>query len=93
VNWCLLKAGIVGTKSAAARSWVNWGKATTAVPGAIIVLHDNKVQMASGYHVGFLVKDTGSHHLLLGGNQHDEVRTSKYPKGSWRLVASRWPNQ
>jgi uncharacterized protein (TIGR02594 family) len=93
VNWCLLQAGIAGTKSAAARSWVDWGKASAAIPGAITVLHDDKVRRGSGYHVGFLVQDAGSHYLLLGGNQHDQVRTSKYPKRSWRLVAHRWPPQ
>ena len=91
VNWCLLRAGIIGTNSAAAKSWVNWGKVSAAIPGAITVLQDNSLQRGSGYHVGFLVQDTGSHYLLLGGNQHDEVRTSKYPKRSWRLVAHRWP--
>jgi uncharacterized protein (TIGR02594 family) len=91
VNWCLSRAGITGTNSAAARSWEGWGKVSAAIPGAITLLHDNGFQRGFGYHVGFLVQDAGSHYLLLGGNQHDEVRTSKYPKHSWRLVALRWP--
>jgi uncharacterized protein (TIGR02594 family) len=93
VKWCLLQVGIAGTKSAAARSWVDWGKASAAVPGAITVLHDHRAPRASGYHVGILVQDTGFHYFLLGGNQHDEVRVSKYPKSSWRVVAHRWPAQ
>lgn len=91
VNWCLLQTGITGTNSAAAKSWAEWGKPSAAIPGAITVLQDLKATSGSGYHVAFLVQDAGAHYLLLGGNQHNEVRTSKYPKHSWRVVAHRWP--
>jgi uncharacterized protein (TIGR02594 family) len=91
VNWCLAQAGIVGTNSAAAKSWTHWGKASPALPGAITVLHDCKSANGSGYHVAFLISDTGSKYLLLGGNQHDQVRVSVYPKSCWQLIAYRWP--
>lgn len=95
VNWCLRQAGLNGTNSAAAQSWITWGKASTAISGAITVVRDvtdcGRLS-ASGFHVGFLVHDTGSHYRLLGGNQKNRVRISKYPKSSWQVVAHRWPN-
>lgn len=94
VNWCLRQAGLNGTNSAAAQSWITWGKASAAISGAITVVRDvsaGSSLSASGFHVGFLVQDTGSHYRLLGGNQKNQVRISKYPKSSWQVVACRWP--
>src|SRR5687767_7016109 len=39
VNWCLWQAGVVGTNSAAAASFVNWGKSTDAQTGAVCVIY------------------------------------------------------
>lgn len=96
VNWVLSQAGIKGTNSAAAISWMNWGRAMASQSGAIVVIHNNKLQTSSlsysGYHVAFLIKETATHYHLLGGNQRNRVKVSRYPKKSWALTASRWPN-
>lgn len=95
VNWCLREAGIKGTRSAAAASWLTWGKPSEAKIGAITIIHSigavhNRVSV-TGYHVGFFLRGDGSSVTLLGGNQRDQVRQSTYPKKAWRVVAYRWP--
>lgn len=72
VNWVCQQAGLKGTQSAAARSWLNWGdEARSIVPGCIAVLKrgDNS---ALG-HVGFVSDKTSLSILLLGGNQDNSV--------------------
>jgi uncharacterized protein (TIGR02594 family) len=95
VNWCLKKVGIKGTNSAAAASWIRWGNGTEPRYGAITVIYDpasaNSRLSRSGNHVGFLVEETGTHYVLLGGNQGDSVKVSRYPKRKWRLKGRRWP--
>jgi uncharacterized protein (TIGR02594 family) len=95
-NWCMQQAGIAGTKSAAAISWMHWGKPSAAIPGAITIIHNRKAAgsrlTASGYHVGFLVEEGPSHYRLLGGNQHNRVQYSNFSKASWQLVGYRWPS-
>jgi uncharacterized protein (TIGR02594 family) len=95
VNWCLQQAGIIGTNSAAAKDWLNWGQSTDAHPGAIAVIYNpaaaNSRLSRSGNHVGFLVEETATHFILLGGNQSDRVQVSSYSKSTWRLKGYRWP--
>lgn len=95
VNWVLKKAGITGTNSAAAASWLNWGKPTMTKVGAITVIRNKNAANSnltySGNHVGFLLKETATHYFLLGGNQSDQVKVSRYPKKSWDLRGHRWP--
>ncbi|CAB4141439.1 TIGR02594, TIGR02594 family protein [uncultured Caudovirales phage] len=81
VNWCMTKAGYVGTRSAAARSWASWGvKIDKPVKGCIVVL-----TRTGGGHVGFY--EDGDDHTIsvLGGNQDDAVNVRKYR--SSRLLA------
>lgn len=96
VNWCLKQAGIKGTDSAAAISWLKWGKVTNAQTGAITVIYNSKAANSSltvsGNHVGFLVQETATHFFILGGNQSDQVKISSYPKSTWILKGYRWPN-
>ncbi|MEY4589841.1 MAG: hypothetical protein RL497_1917 [Pseudomonadota bacterium] len=96
VNWCLAQAGITGTLSAAAASWVNWGSSKGAQTGAITVIHNpamaNSSLSRSGNHVGFLVEETSTHYVLIGGNQGNEVKETRFPKKSWKLKGHRWPN-
>ena len=96
VNWVMKEAGIKGTNSAAAISWVQWGKASPAKQGSIVILNSSKSQNSSlsysGNHVGFLVKETSTHYHILGGNQRNKVKESRYPKKNWKLKGCRWPN-
>lgn len=97
VNWCLKQAGIKGTDSATAISWLSWGKPTSAKSGAIIVIYNtnaaNSSLTSSGNHVGFLVQETATHYQILGGNQSNKVKISSYPKTAWSLKGYRWPSQ
>ncbi|HLL52836.1 MAG TPA: TIGR02594 family protein, partial [Myxococcaceae bacterium] len=96
VNWCLSRAGVKGTNSAAAASWVTWGN-TSATPknGAIAVIYNasaaNSSLSTSGNHVGFLVEETDTHFVLLGGNQSNQVKVSSFAKSKWKLKGYRWP--
>lgn len=95
VNWALSKAGVRGTRSAAAASFASWGAKTEGRYGVIAVIYNagaaNSSLSRSGNHVGFLVEETSSHFILLGGNQSDSVKISSFSKRKWRLKAYRWP--
>jgi len=96
VNWCIERAGYEGTDSAWARSWLKWGKDAGEDPpiGAIVVLQ-RPPDPTSG-HVGFLVEKPSLAVPVeqraigvLGGNQSDSVRVSRYPAA--RLLGYRVP--
>lgn len=96
VNWVLKESGIEGTNSAAAASWLDWGQRVESKPGAITVIYmknANQSLSSSGNHVGFLLRETSSHYVILGGNQGDQVKESHYPKSSWQLRGYRWPQE
>lgn len=97
VNWVITAAKISGTNSAAAASWLTWGEKTSAKTGAITVIRNAKAAnsslTSSGNHVGFLVNETATHYVLLGGNQSNQVKISNFPKSSWTLRGYRWPKQ
>lgn len=82
VGACLEAAGIASTRSLRARSYLDWGVATvTPSLGAITVLaRDDDPALG---HVGFLIGETGSHVILLGGNQSDAVTVASFDR---RLV-------
>ena len=96
VNWCLKQCGIRGTNSAGAASWKGWGNASAARHGAIAVIFNPAMARSSltatGNHVAFLVEETKTHWVLLGGNQGNSVKVSRYPKAKWKLLALRWPS-
>lgn len=95
VNWCLKQAGVAGTNSAAAASWISWGRAASSQYGSIIVIYKpsaaNSSLTSSGNHVGFLIEETTTHYKILGGNQSNQVKESRFPKSSWQRKAMRWP--
>ena len=70
VNWCVEKAGYVGTKSALSTSWLSWGKKIDKpVKGCISVFS----RPSGGGHVGFYFDETPTlsetYIRILGGNQ------------------------
>jgi len=95
--WC---AGFVGgileeesiqsSRSAAARSYMNWGKdARGPKQGAIVVFWRGKRSGWSG-HVGFVVGVAANGDpWVLGGNQGDAVSIRKFSKD--RVLGYRWP--
>jgi uncharacterized protein (TIGR02594 family) len=95
INWVFRQMGVVGTNNALAASWINWGTATTAQAGAITVIYSaaaaNSSTTRSGNHCAFLVSETDTHYVLLGGNQGNAVQVKEFAKQTWELKAYRWP--
>lgn len=89
VNWCMASAGVRGTGSALARSWLDWGTALERpVYGCIVVLTRDDPASWKG-HVGFYLRHDAEDIFLFGGNQLDEVRELAYPVTS--VLSYRWP--
>jgi uncharacterized protein (TIGR02594 family) len=97
--WCsaaanawMSRAGIVGTGSLAARSWLTWGKSLNKQirPGAVAVFTRGDPKGWQG-HVAFCTgKETRTHIEVVGGNQRNAVTTDMYQKS--RLLDTRWPS-
>jgi uncharacterized protein (TIGR02594 family) len=78
VNWCITQAGLEGTDSAWARSWLEWGRepeTDNEWEGAICILSRG----ATSGHVGFVVDWDEDKVKLLGGNQSDSVSYAWFP--------------
>jgi conserved hypothetical protein TIGR02594 len=89
VNWCMERAGIKGTNSAAARSWLDWGQVLdTPREGCIAIFKRGKPP--SG-HVTFYVGPSPDPTYIncLGGNQGDMVKCSRYAIAD--ILGYRWP--
>lgn len=77
VNWCLQQAGILGTNSAAAKSFLKWGREIKdPVPGCIVVL--KRGGHAWNGHVAFYLGKNNLNISLLGGNQSNRVKVGNY---------------
>lgn len=88
VNWCVMQAGLPGTRSAAARSWLKWGRILHAPePGCITVFR--RGSNPNSGHVAFFLARRGAFIDVLGGNQSNSVRVSAYRAVD--LLAYRWP--
>jgi uncharacterized protein (TIGR02594 family) len=81
VNWVVTQAGEEGTNSAAARSWLDWGKKLSyPEPGCIVVLKRGKD--ATLGHVGFYIEAHSPYFTVLGGNQNNMVCDSTFIIGA-----------
>ena len=90
VNWAFAQAGITGTGSALARSWLTWGQPLEQpVPGCVVVLYRDDPASWKG-HVSFHLRTEGDRIFLFGGNQLDAVREHHYPLDS--VLSYRWPH-
>ena len=92
--WCagfvggvLESVGIRSSRSAAARSYLNWGRALPAPRlGCVVVFERGPVNG----HVGFVAgADRAGNLLVLGGNQGDAVSIKPFSRG--RVLGLRWP--
>ena len=89
VGACLKRAGVQGTGSLMARSYLAWGIGLDEPRlGAIAVLSRGS-DPALG-HVGFWIGARDAHVLLLGGNQADSVSVASFPAS--RVMGYRWPD-
>ena len=80
MNWCLFKAGVQGTNSLMARSFLNYGFETNMpVLGDIVVLW--RINKTSPYgHVGIFIREKNGMIYILGGNQANSVNITAFPK-------------
>lgn len=76
VEWSLRQAGIAGPRSMEPSAWLNWGR-TIPEPelGCVVVFSFKGLG-----HVGFYVKTERNSLYILGGNQSDAVKISRYAK-------------
>jgi len=76
VEWSLRQAGIPGPQSMEPNAWLNWGRTIPEPePGCVVVFSFKGLG-----HVGFYVKTEGNSLYILGGNQSDAVKISRYAK-------------
>lgn len=105
IAWCaaavccwLEECGIPSTKSAAARSFLSWGKELPEPKeGCICIIQqrqvgtDSATGSTSGYHVGLWLGQDAERVYLWGGNQSDSVKKSGFGLKSYRVCGYRWP--
>jgi uncharacterized protein (TIGR02594 family) len=73
-NFCIVKAGGLGTNSAVARSWLHWGKEINAPMTGDVVVFSSPARGPEAGHVAFFVEKSSFGFIkVLGGNQNDEV--------------------
>jgi uncharacterized protein (TIGR02594 family) len=83
VNWCLMRAGKDGTKSASSGSFrcVGQPSAVSATGDIAVFKNPGEDEPCAGMgHVAFFVEYVGDLIRVLGGNQHHRIATSTYYK-------------
>ncbi len=90
VNWCVRQAGLRGTDSALARSWLDWGdRLPRPRRGAVAVFQRHDPNNSRAGHVAFYWgRASGGRILVLGGNQANQVSITGYPSAD--LLGFRW---
>lgn len=84
--WCscymnkkIQEAGGIGTRSAGAKSWLRWGREIlNPRPGDIVIFKRGNSSWQG--HVAFYLSMDEDYIRVLGGNQHNTVKISYYPK-------------
>lgn len=79
VGWCLEQAGVPSTKSARARSYLDWGiSIAKPIHGCVVVLARGPDKEKG--HVGFFWSEDLDQVYVLGGNQSNKVCVRGYYK-------------
>lgn len=93
VGWCMQRAQRPTTKSAAARSWMNWGTPLQAPRfGCVVIFTRDDPANPNAGHAAFFVSSHGPDPrqlVVLGGNQGNRVSLALYPRA--RAIGYRWP--
>jgi uncharacterized protein (TIGR02594 family) len=84
--WCVEGAGFASTNSAAARSWLTWGRPIQKPRRGVVAVLSRG---AKGGHVGFYISGSTDHVTLLGGNQNNRVSLGSYERS--RVLGFRLP--
>lgn len=87
MNFCVDVAGLAGTHSAAAASWLHWGRSTEYRYGAVAVF-----SRVGGNHVTLAVWVDVKHRQVycLGGNQTAASKVCVSAEPLSRLIGYRW---
>lgn len=88
VGACLDRAGVAGTRSLLARSYLEWGQPVDEPELGVVAVLSRGRDPALG-HVGFLIGTTGERLIILGGNQSDAVAVEAFDRS--RLLGLRLP--
>jgi len=88
-NWVFKQFGIQGTQTRAALDWLTWGHFLPFPLSGCIGVIDWRRLGKTGGHVGFVVGQTATGLVMLGGNQNNSVSYAVYPFG--HFVGFRWP--
>lgn len=89
VNWVMWKCKMERSGSAAARSWLGYGKRLPGFKKYAIVVFKRGNSSWQG-HVAFAIKDNGNGTIqVLGGNQSDQVCYANYLKTN--VLGYVWP--
>jgi uncharacterized protein (TIGR02594 family) len=92
VNWCLSQAGAPHLGYSTAKSWLDLGTPIAhPVRGCVAVTKPMSSTGSSTGHVAFFVERQGDKVVLLGGNQSDQVKKSKYNQSV--MLGYRWPTR
>lgn len=87
---CMEEAGYRSPRSAAARSWKEWGYLTVPRPGCVVVFDRSDPANPNAAHVGFLFGLRADDKLdVLGGNQRNRVCVAPYERA--KVLSYRWP--
>lgn len=90
VNWCLRRAGVVGTGSPVARAWLQWGLPLRAPRrGCITILTGPGGVTWQGRAGFYLCASHGGRPEILGGHHTDHVSIATVEPGA--VLAYRWP--
>ena len=88
VGWVMLQAGFTSTRSALARSYLQWGSALSGPQYGAVVVFRRGNNPTFG-HVAFVQKFDANYVWCLGGNQSDSVKISRFSRSS--VLGYRWP--
>lgn len=93
MNTALEENGYTGTKSAAAKSFMNFGNPSELKRGAIVLIR----HATGSYHVTLFIKKEGNILTGLGGNQNNRIKymdfdVSGNDQDCDEIVAVRWPS-
>ena len=89
VNWCFGQVGIEGTRSAVARSWIQWGHEIKEPALGCVCVLKRGLSLWQG-HVGFFVGEGPAGHIqILGGNQGNAVKIEAFPVS--KIISYRMP--
>lgn len=89
-NWCLAQAGVEGTGSLSARSFLRWGVPLSMPREGCIVVLTRGTDPAAG-HVGFYAGQANGRVLVLGGNQGNKVSIAAFRAED--VLSYRWPEE